>query len=207
MANASIIPPLNCRGLYTFNSPWVSDLTRVYVCTAIRRFSDLAAQGEDVFTLYYQPNGLTQTDYATDAALGAVIITLENDYSAPIYIPSTYIVSFPDMSAVSYNHVVVSISLGALYDGIALDFLTQQLAQDCTAVIGVTPTVLVNTAPLKSAVTPEEHQVIEAARNAAITNRTTDAQRIVSLQQQLDSAQATISAWQSIADSNGWTGN
>lgn len=206
MAVENLIPPLYCRGIYTLRPPWTSDTTRVYECIAIRKYSDLAARNRDVYTEFYLPLGVPHSDYESDLAMGAAIITLANEYSAPIYVPSTYIASYPNMDAVRYSHTVMSISLGAIYDGISLDFLKQQLAQDCTSIIGITPTVLVNSAPLKTTVSPTQHQDIEAARNNAITNRTTDAAKITALQARVDALTAENATLQQLALDNGWLG-
>jgi hypothetical protein len=174
---------------------------------AVERFSALAARNVNVFETYYKPHGLSQDIYNADAAAGVVIVTLASDTAAPISVPSSYIVSYPNLATVSYNHVVLSVSLGMLYDGIALDGVQEQIATAVAAVIGVTPTVLVHVAPTKNAVTPDQHQTIEAARNAAITNRTTNASQIAALKGQIATLQAQNATLTKIALDNGWIGN
>jgi uncharacterized protein (DUF885 family) len=161
----------------------------------------------DVYATYYQPLGLAQSVYAADLAAGAALITLANDYAAPVYVPSTYITSYPDMGNVVYNHVVLSTSLGSLPDGVALDGVQEQIRTAVAAVIGVDPTVLVHTAPIKGVVSSAQHQDYEAARNAAITNRTTNASTILALQAQIAALQQTNATLTQIAQDNGWIGN
>lgn len=203
----SLIPPLNTKGIYTLRDPWVSDLTRVYTCIGIQRFAALAAKNIDVFSTYYAPKQLTRADYDTDAALGAAILTLASDTSEPIYIPSTYLVSYPNMSTVNYYHTVLSVSLGELYAGIALEGAIEQIQNTVEGVIGVTPTVLVHVAPTQGVVTPEQHQTIEANRQAAITNNTTNTQLLLQKDATIAELQAKVAILTKVCQDNGWIGN
>jgi len=161
MAYPSIIPPVNTKGIYTLRTPWISDLTHEYTCFAQRRYEDLSADGTDVYTTYYAPKGLTEANYADDLAAGAFLITLASTSTsgATIYVPSTYILSYPDQSSVEYRYVVLGIGLGALYSGIDLAMLEQELSQTCTSIIGVAPTVTVNLSSLSTSVTTQDHKV------------------------------------------------
>lgn len=203
----SVVPPLNTRGIYTLRAPWVSDFDHVYQCIGIQRFAALGAKNIDVYSTYYQPLGIERSVYEADLAAGAALITLTTDYAAPIYVPSTYITSYPNMGNVVYSHVVLSVSLGSLPDGIALDGVQEQIRNSVAAVIGVDPTVLVNTAPIKGVVSSAQHQDLEATRNAAITNRSTSASTIVQLQAQIAALQAANNTLTQIAIDNGWVGN
>lgn len=203
----NLIPPLNTKGIYTLKSPWVSDLTRVYQCTGINRFSALSAKNVDVFAKYYEPKGLSRAVYEADNALGAAILTLSSEFAAPIEVPSTYIISYPNMAAVRYNHTLLSASLGALYEGIPLDGVVEQMATAIESVIGVTPTINIHVAPSKEVVTPEQHQTIEAARNANITNRTTNAQLLLQKDQTIASLTQKVEILTKICKDNGWVGS
>ena len=204
---SSLIPPLNTRGLYTLRDPWVTDLSRLFTCVAIERFSALAARNVNVYETYYRPKGLSQETYNQDAANGVVIVTLASDTAAPVSIPSSYIVSYPNLATVSYNHIVLSVSLGELFDGIGLEGVQEQISLAVQSVIGVTPTVLVHTAPAKGVVTPQDHESIEAARNAAIKNRTTVAQQLRERDNQIAALQQQNDLLTKVALDNGWVGN
>lgn len=203
----NLIPPLYTKGLYTLKTPWVSDLTRVYQCTGINSFSALSAKNVDVFATYYEPKGISRAVYEADNALGAAILTLASDFAAPIYVPTTYIVSYPNMAAVRYNHTLLSVSLGALYEGIPLDGVVEQIETAVEGVIGVKPTVNIHVAPSKEVVTPDQHNTIEAARNAAITNRTTNAQLLLQKDQTIASLSQKVDILTKICKDNGWVGS
>lgn len=181
---ASPIPAIGTRGIYSLNVPWTTTPGVVYVCAAIRRFIDLANLGTDVYETYYAPSGLSQSDYEQDRRNDEMIVTLISETTAPIYVPSSYIASFPDLSYRNYHHVVLSASLGPLPDYIDLTFVRDQVATAVSEVVGQQATVQLSVAPLRGTVSPDEHEVLEAARQAAIINRTTDYARFLEVSQE-----------------------
>ena len=168
------VPPIGTRGLYSLKAPFSTLPNELYECGAIRFFKDVENQGLNVFKRYYEAYGLTQTDYQRDQTANAVIVTLISDTKAPIYLPSSYILAFPGLTSVQYQHVVLSASLGPLPTTLDLTFVKDQVAAAIAATTGVTPEVFENVAESTGAVTPEQHDALEAARQAAITISTTD---------------------------------
>jgi hypothetical protein len=171
---ANLIPPIGSRGRFTVASPFTVNSGVVYRCTALRRFSDIENQGIRVFETFYEPFDLTQTDVANDRSIGAYIATLESDTHAPIYVPTTYITSYPDGAYRNYQRVVISAELGPMPDYIDLTFMEAQLKALVSDTIGVEPRVALGAAPMDTTVTPDQHETLEIARVNAIKNRTTD---------------------------------
>lgn len=168
-------PSLYAKGKYVLTSPFVADPNKTYVCMAIRSFEDIYEQGEDVFTKYYVPIGLDAVAFENDRAIKANIITLMSETAPVIYVPDTYIESYPNMSNILYSHMVLSVSLGALPDTINLDMLKQQIQNVVSEVTGVDNSVVTeHKIPSTNFVTPEQHVINEAARQAAITLRVSD---------------------------------
>ncbi len=176
-----LIPPIGTRGLYTLKAPWSVAPGVLYTCAAIRKFIDLENLGTDVFVTYYEPYGLDRTVYEQDRRNDEVLLTLVSETTAPLYVPSSYLASFPDQSHRNYQHVVLSASLGPLPDYIDLSFAQDQVASVISDVIGMAPTVHLSLAPSTGVVTPEQHDALEAARMAAVANRTTDRARVLEL--------------------------
>ncbi|MNE31197.1 hypothetical protein D3C80_1247490 [compost metagenome] len=112
-------------------------------------------------------------------AANVAIVSLTSATQAPIYVPSSYILSFPGLTSFNYQNVVLSLSLGPLPDTLDLTFLKTQISTTVAAVIGVPPTVFENVAATTGVVTPEQHDALEAARQAAVTNQTTDYARYI----------------------------
>lgn len=178
-------PPLHTRGRYTLKQPWVTDAATLWECIAIRSFDDIYKLSVDVFTQYYQPKGLTQTDVATDNKNRVNIITLRDDAGNVMYVPDSYILAYPSMDGVVYSHVVLSLSLGALPDYLDLSFLGTQISNICSDAVGHVPEVKIHKAASAGSVTPEQHEELEAARLASVKLLTTDYAK-------LKAAEATI---------------
>lgn len=196
-------PAMYARGVYTANMPWDIPNTKVFKCVAIRGFDDLVALGIDVFKTYYEPKGLTTTEYTADKSVSATIVTLESDTGDFIYIPDTYIASYPDQTNVVCQHVVLSVSLGVLPDYLDLSFVSQQIGNLVSDVIGVTPEVKTNIAASSGLLTPEQFHVLEAARNAARVSQTTDWAKNKELNARLTALQAQYDALVAVAKNKG----
>ena len=98
---AKITPPLLAKGRYTVRAPFEVKETSIYTCIALRKFEDIVELGEDVYQTYYQPFGLTTAVYQLDVRAGAVIVTLQDPYGEVLYIPDTYILTYPNMGDIT----------------------------------------------------------------------------------------------------------
>jgi len=199
----SPIPPIGTRGVYALKAPWSTTPGVTYTCSAIRYFVDVENLGTDVYETYYAASGLDRTDYERDRKNQEAIVTLTSETTAPIYVPSSYIASFPDLSHRNYHHVVLSASLGPLPDYIDLTFVRDQVATVVSDVIGQEATVHLSVAPMQGTVSPEEHETLEAAREAAIENRTTDYARLLEAQQKITSLEQRLAIAETILKDNG----
>lgn len=171
---AKLTPPLLTKGRYTLISPFVAETTNLYTCVAIRTFEECREAGINVLDLYYLPLGLTNVEYSRDLNAKATLITLFSDDLKPLYVPDTYIESYPNLGQVNYNHVVLSVSLSSVPDFLDFSNLKLLMSSLVSDVTGVVPKVAIHKAASKGVITPEQHETIEVARVAAITHRTTD---------------------------------
>lgn len=170
---AGVTPPLLTRGRYTLITPFTALPTTLYTCAAIRTMQECQIHGEDVLNDIYIKAGLTKADYDRDSKAGAKIVTLLSDEATPIYVPDSYIESYPNYDAVPYSHTVLSIDLGALPDYVSLANLQQEISALTSDVVGKESKVTVHRGASTGLVTPEQHEVAEVARVAAIKRRTT----------------------------------
>lgn len=176
---SSLIPAIGTKGIYELKAPYMTQPNELYKCVAVRSFIDIENFGVDVFDQYYSPFGIDRSVYTTDRSNGVAIVALQSEKYPPVYVPSSFILSFPDLSSKPYHHVVVSASLGALPDTLDLTFLTQQVAKVISDVIGVEPSINLGLAPMTGVVSAEQHEILTAARQAKIANRTTDYARLL----------------------------
>jgi hypothetical protein len=195
---ARMTPTLGAKGVYTLRTPWTISSTVLYECIALRSISDFVDRGVDVLSKVYTPVGLTSTALASDVDAGAMIVTLTAPGRSPIYVPDTYIQTFPAMDGVPYSHVLLSLSLGALPDALDLSFIKAQLAATVEASFGVTPEINAHTAASTGYVTQAQHESWETARQAAVTNSTTDRARMLELQSTVDAQAQKIAELEAV---------
>jgi hypothetical protein len=202
-SSTPMTPPIDASGTFTVKAPYVLVPNTVYTCRAIRAFEDLIAAGVDIAAVYYVPKGLTTTDYQNDAAVKANIITLMSASAPTVYLPDTYILSFPDMSNVAYSTIVLSASLGPLPDSLDLTATKVAIQGAISDLIGIEPTVSVFSVPSDTVMTQEQAATAEAARQAAIVSRTTDHAELLSLQANYATLLQQYQALEAIIVANG----
>ena len=189
-----ITPPLLAKGKYVLKPPFSLDPELSYQCIALRKFADVVNDGEDVFQTYYDPNGLDAATYDRDRQLGAVIVTLLNDYGEFVYVPDTYISKYPDLNTPDYQHVVLMVSLGIIPYHLDLSAVKADISGVVSERLGLeAPEVKEGVAATRRTLTQTEADTLESARQAAITNLQTErARRIqaesenVALRQKVD---------------------
>lgn len=191
-------PVLGMSGVWDLVSPWSAPATNIYTCTALRSFTELVGSGIDIYNTYYAPNGLTEDNYNTDLAAGAVLCILYSDTAGAITVPDTYINSYPGMGMGNYGQVIISASLGPMSLSINLDFLKEQVGNVISDTIGITPTIYVDQLGTTTAISQEDADKIEAARLTAITNRTTTYAQNLTLTQQVKTLTNQITILQTL---------
>jgi hypothetical protein len=140
--------------------------------------------GEDILNEVYTKAGLVKADYDRDFKAGTKIVTLLADDATPIYVPDSYIESYPMYDQRKYTHTILSIDLGALPDFLNLANLQLEISALTSDVVGKESKVTVHRAASSGLITPEQHEVAEVARLAAITRRTTYRAEVLKLQRE-----------------------
>lgn len=186
-------PMMYARGIYELKKPWSVVSSKIYTCIAIRSFEDIYKQGEDVYKIYYENyiregeslNGITFV-FAEEAALLPNICTLRGEDNELIYVPDTYILSFPNTTMVPYSNVVLGLNLGPLPDELDLINITAMLKDNVIRYFGVTPDLNTMRLPMSSNPTPEEHEQLVIVRQGAINNNSSIEQRLESALKLID---------------------
>lgn len=178
MAN-TIIPAVGTRGRFILAPPFEAAMTpnTIYHLAATREYEDIEALGQNIFELFYKPFNLLESDLQADRSAGAVMVTLMTANSRPLYVPSTY-VTFPDLNFKPYNQFVACLSFGPLPNSTIFDSVIQALKNTTSDFLGVEPEINIAFMPLTDLITPAEHDTLEAVRQAAIADRTTDYARL-----------------------------
>lgn len=193
---SSPIPKIGAEGLFKLKTPFDTLLQegKTYKCIAIRRFPDLRSGGFDVYRQFYFVHDIAVDSYNRDDLNNEVILSLVSDFAAPVYVPSSYVESFPNADNIPYSRVVISASVGPVADDMNLAALTESVGNSISDTIGIVPKVAIHLAPHDQTISSSQHEVIEANRIAAIKNRSTDYVRVRELEQENQRLLAQIEA-------------
>jgi hypothetical protein len=178
---ANITPPPRLRGIWQLNAPFAVVPDTIYMAEAVRTIDEMLGLNVNILERVYTPVGLTKVEYESDVLNNAMIITLTAPGQKTVYVPSTYIASMPDDTAIAYDYVVLSIPLGAVPSSLvnSLQQTMDEVKSTVSDLIGIEPTVSINVAPSVGTVTAEQHRVNEQNRLNAIKRRTTEHAQLI----------------------------
>lgn len=166
-------PVVYTRGIYSLRSPFVAASDKLYKCTAVRGYRELIDNGEDIFKLYYEPQGLSKSNYQEDLQVDACICALRADTGETVYVPDTYIVGLPDQSVPEIGLFVVSAIIGPVRLNVDLSHMKAKVAEIISDTTGLEPEVNVDVLDNNNVMTPVQAASLETARIARIKNRET----------------------------------
>lgn len=192
-----ITPLLGTKGKFNVKLPFTTHPAKLYEVIAIRSFDDVYKAGRDVYEDLYKKMGLidgTATpdgvfDFATEKAKGPNIISLRDPSGEVLYVPDTFITTYPETKEVPYDHVVLSMSLGAIPQTLDLSSLMDDVKDFIQSRTGVGAEMQLHIAPSETNPTAEQHLALEAARSALVTNNTSNALKVTQQAALLDAAQ------------------
>jgi hypothetical protein len=171
----AILPQIGSTGVFRVRHPFdtIVNPTGAYECSGIRLISELLSYTDSVVDKYYYVYGLTRDDYTRDRDAGESIVTLKNgnDY---IYIPASYIISFPDVTGIPYHVITLAVTLGAIPVGADLSTITDKISNLLTDTNGVVPDIVPVETSQVQYVSYDDDKLIKAKRAALISDRLTD---------------------------------
>lgn len=194
MANL-IIPTIGESGYYTLKPPFDASMipNTVYTCQGIRRIGEYLAYNEDVFTDVYVKNGLTEADFQKDQASNMYIVSLQSETGQWIYVPASYIESYPIMNGVKYQNFMLGVSLGALPVNLDLTAIQGLVSNVIYQNLGITPKIVLTALSKPVLVDTAQHETIQNARLVRATQKLTDygrwQQTVTQLQQAVEQIQ------------------
>lgn len=174
---SDLIPDVNSAGTFVLDAPFDKALkdSVPYTCVAVRKLDDIVALGIDPKAQYYDsPYQISADRYQSDLKNNVCIISLQSPTGEVVYVPSSYIRSFPKGGGVLYTTVALAISLSALPKTTDLSYLKQQMTDMVLSTLGIDSTVNVLTLSNDTLISQDSHNSIESARKAKITNNETD---------------------------------
>lgn len=185
----NIVPELGAKGEYRLGAPFDKALMvqTPYVCAAVRSLEDFIANGEDPFESFYVTNGLTEEDYDRDLVSGVSIVSLQSEGGEWVYVPSSYILSYPGYNGIRYTAVVIGVSIGAVPDTLDLSGLTSQVKDLVYHTIGTEAEIKTVVVSQPALVERSDHEKLELIRKAKITIYKSKDAEIAELRTQVDS--------------------
>lgn len=184
-----VLPTVGSSGYYELRSP-LNTLVVIgerYTCQAIRRISDYLANNEEVKQLVYTDQGI-ETDFDADADKDAYILSLQSDKGHWIYVPASYIVSYPIVNGIPYRSIMIGLSLPSMPADRDLSFLEADLSNLITDSLGVVPVIRQVETSRVILVDKARHDQLQIDRNLLSSGRVTDRSRLAKTQQDLQVA-------------------
>jgi hypothetical protein len=200
MADQNLIPDINAAGRFEAAAPFdaIVDQSKYYTVEATRTIHEMELMKLDLYTLVFQPVGLAVGDYPTvlarAKAAGAIICSLLDRNGVPVYVPTNYLLSFPQVDGVSYERMCMVVDFGAVPPTMAqtLQQTMDHTKQYIETTVGITPTVRLGTIPTVGYTSQQQADAYENTRKAKITDTTNDVARVNELSAQVAKQQAYI---------------
>ena len=162
-------PNIGDTGKFTVAAPFVNDLyfTRSLEVLSLTGFAALVNDGKEPFSLYYEPHGLTTSDYKRDIANKESIVTFASKNGEQYSLPSSYILAIPQGSGEEYVKVSIVTQLPYVWRKLAFNHCLDTLRESVAQSIGVTP-VNIDLVAIGEPIFRDEneHAIVEAERSA-----------------------------------------
>lgn len=170
-----ITPPFGVTGLWKLRAPYRAKPAKQYTCTAIRSFVELELLNINIHFNYYAPHELSYDNYRRDLDIGASLVVLLGTDGERIYVPDTYIESYPDMDIGNFRRFIMSCELGTLPMNTSLDHITSGIASMVQEKLGRAVSVNTYIGPISAAsnMTPSDLKREENVRKTNAMNKST----------------------------------
>lgn len=171
------IPSIHARGRFELKKPFHAKPDVIYEVTAIRELSDIEQQGIDVYETFYEQFGIVngveingeEFDFQKEVEKKPFIITIEGTDRTIIYVPSTFIIKFPDINEqLLYSRMVIALDIGMLPDDVNLDSELKEISELAQARIGTRVTPKLVRAVSTTQPTLDQHLLMENNRKGNI---------------------------------------
>ena len=170
----NIIPTVGSAGVYKFATPFdtLAAVGEIYSCQSIRKLSEIFANNEDPKSDIYDKYGLDEATFLLHKQVDIEIAALRSEKGHWLYVPVSFIQSYPDPNGIEYRGVALSILLPAIPVAQDLEYVTDTLKQATTSMLGMNCTIkkAFTTRPL--AVGSDKHKSLMIERKLRIAGNT-----------------------------------
>lgn len=179
-----ILPTIGAKGIFRLKAPFDTKLLPnvSYECVAVRELIDVLSAGVDVYAKHYEPNGISEAEYQKHLQDDVCLISLRTDAGIWLFVPSTYILSFPGMSGVKYANLILGVPLGAIPDTLNLEIIKKKISDLVQGELGITSGIEEIVVSQIEVLSKEEHERLENARKTKVVTQPSDYTRIKTLE-------------------------
>jgi hypothetical protein len=187
MTDTNIIPQLYAKGSFVANAPFDSVVSPAAFYTVVDTVtpSQMQARKADLFKLVWEPAGVSDADYQvqlnTLINLNGAIVVLSSKNGPDVYVPSTYIKSFPLVDGVIYEHLCIITDCGAVPPDFkdvlnsAVDHFNNYMKDNCGL---ENPRTVIGTIQTRGYVPKEQAEAWENTRQSKIKENPSDLVRL-----------------------------
>lgn len=196
----NVLPSLFSSGSYEADAPFdtVVIKDKYYINKAIRTIEEMRSDEKDLYKAIFAPVSISEDDYPAiletlQERNGAIIVLMGLDGSK-VYLPSTYLKSFPLVDGVSLERMCLIVDLGPCVPSLAAELGSTQehIKSYVQAHLGISAEVVLGTVPTIGYVSKEQADTNEITRKNKITETRTDAIIIAQQEATITSQQAYI---------------
>lgn len=189
-----VIPTIGSSGYFSLKTPFNTLLTEGerYTCQGIRRISDYVANNENPKDTIYIKYGLSQEDFDRDKEVDMSIASLQSDKGHWLYVPCTYILSYPEVNGIPYRAMALVVSLPSLPADTDFSSIISTFKNVVLNRLGVDSSVKLVETSRVVLVTDDIHEAKSAERELRALDKTTDYGRAQKLEMELTNARYII---------------
>lgn len=164
------LPSIGAVGCISLLSPFdtLVNPNRQYKVISVRLIQDMVLVGERPLEEIYQPVGLGETEYRQDLDAGKSIVTFAGDGEELLYIPESYISSYPVSNGIYYQSKGLVFDLGPLPETYDLAPVLNMIKQEIKNLVGVNSEGRIVNTSAKTKISYTDHDTITSMRNANI---------------------------------------
>lgn len=200
MSDTNVIPSLYASGSYEANNPFNAVVIpgKYYRVEALRTVNEMQGANFNLYAAMFKPVGIAEDSYQSIlddiVSKNGAILTLIGLDGGRVYVPTTYLKSFPLIDGVSYERLCAVFDFGAVppsLKGLIADVFTH-CENYIEAHAGVKVTVQLGTMPTIGYVSKEQADVFETTRQNKIKDTVNDAITVANQEKTIQSQAAYI---------------
>lgn len=162
---------LHATGKWVVDTPYVINPNATYTAVSLTTLVEAQSIYGDVYQRVYAPFNVSVERYRSDVENLVTLVTLVSSSEPELLIPDSFISGFPEVTAVPYSHIVLSVSLGGIAETVPLNELKVAISELVFANLGINSVVKEHQSGFVTEwIDYNQHKLIEANRMSIMNN-------------------------------------